>query len=136
MGQPGNQPSFAITLSIEGKMGAAKLVSWIKSARSLRTQFFDAELFADPAWDILLDLYGLELRQVRVKTSCVGLESGIPPPTRLRWLKASEHRGLIRRQSDPTDNRIVFISLSPAAIGIMDALFEAILAQRPDLQPP
>lgn len=116
-------------------MRAAKLVSWIKNARSLRAQFFDAELFADPAWDILLDLYELELRQVRVKTSCVGLESGIPPPTRLRWLKALEARGLIRRQSDPTDNRIVFISLSPAASGFMDALFEAMLAQRPELQP-
>src|SRR3990170_2463004 len=39
--------------------------------RRNRDRFFDAELFADPAWDILLELYGAELGQHRLSVSSV-----------------------------------------------------------------
>ena len=38
-------------------------------ARRLRGRFFAEDLFADPAWDMLLDLLQAELAQLRVPVS-------------------------------------------------------------------
>jgi len=134
VGEQGDQACFKPAPLIEQRMRVAKLVSWLRNARSLRTRVFDAELFGEPAWDILLDLYDAELRQVRTKISSVCIESHIPRTTSLRWLKAMENRGLVQRRDDPNDARRIFVSLTPSAIGVMDALFEAMAAQLPDLQ--
>jgi DNA-binding MarR family transcriptional regulator len=134
MGQLGNRDHFTIGLPIEGRMRAAKVVSWLRNARNLRTRVFNAELFGEPAWDVLLDLYDADLRQVRLKASSVCLGSRVPPTTSHRWLKALENRGLVERRDDPNDARRVFVSLTPHAISTMDALFEALAAQLPDLQ--
>jgi hypothetical protein len=50
-------------------------------ARRLRNQFFADELFADPAWDMLLDLFaaGLEKRRVSVSSLCIA--AAVPPTT-------------------------------------------------------
>ena len=40
-----------------------KAVRAIIKQRRNRDRFFDAQLFADPAWDILLELYAAELGQ-------------------------------------------------------------------------
>lgn len=133
MGQPGKQGDFTAGLLVGQKMRIATLVSWIRSSRSLRGQFFDEELFGEPAWDILLDLYDAELKQIRVKVTGVSVGSRLPATTALRWLKALETRGFIGRCADPTDGRRVFISLTPFAIGVMDVLFEKILEQLPEL---
>jgi len=110
------------------------LLSSMRRARALRLQFFDPALFGEPAWDILLDLYGSHLSQVRIKISSVCAESGVAATTTLRWLKRMERRGLIERCPDPNDARRTFISLSPSAIAAMDALFETILARLRDDQ--
>jgi len=49
-------------------------------ARRLRDRFFDSDLFADPAWDMLLDLLQAEIVQLRVPVSRVC--SRIPSLTR------------------------------------------------------
>src|SRR5437762_5630979 len=53
--------------------------------RRKRNDFFDATLFADPAWDILLELYAAELGQRRLSVSSLGLCAAIPATTALRW---------------------------------------------------
>ena len=136
MGRVDHQARFTIGLPTEGRSRAARLLSWLRHARSLRTHVFDADLFGEPAWDILLDLYHSNLTQARIQVSSVWVESRIPPTTTLRWLKVMEGRGLVQRYSDPHDARRTYVSLTPHAIGIMDALFEAMAAQLPDLQSP
>jgi hypothetical protein len=43
-----------------------QFVRRIISARASRRQFFSADLFADPAWDIMLELYALQCEQRRI----------------------------------------------------------------------
>jgi hypothetical protein len=64
----------------------AKSVREIIKKRRLRERFFGAELFADPAWDILLDLKaaGLEGQNVSVSSLCIA--AAVPPTTALRWV--------------------------------------------------
>ena len=84
-------------------------------ARRLRARFFDEELFADPAWDMLLDLLQAEIAQHRVPVSSLCIAAAVPATTALRWIKTMTDNGLFNRRADPHDGRRVFIELSPAA---------------------
>src|SRR4051812_23053389 len=52
-----------------GASHTAERVRTILRARRLRDRFFEAQLFADPAWDILLELYAAELGRYRTSVS-------------------------------------------------------------------
>ena len=101
---------------------------WVRSiirGRRLRDQFFHAELFADPAWDMLLDLMAsrLERRQVAVSSLCIA--AAVPPTTALRWIKTLTDEGLFLRVADPQDGRRIFIELSEEAARGMTAYLSA-----------
>lgn len=92
-------------------------------ARRLRERFFDPELFADPAWDMMLDLFEAELSQRRVAVSSLCIASAVPSTTALRWLKALSKQGIFVRRSDPFDGRRVYVELSPQASVAMRQYF-------------
>jgi DNA-binding MarR family transcriptional regulator len=81
-------------------------------ARRLRTRFFSEDLFADPAWDMLLDLLQAEIAQLRVPVSSLCIAAAVPATTALRWLKSMTERGIFVRRADPHDGRRVFVELS------------------------
>ena len=91
------------------------MVREIIKLRRLRDSYFVNDLFADPAWDILLDLMAsrLERRQVSVSSLCIA--AAVPPTTALRWITAMTESGMLVRQNDPNDARRVFIGLSSDA---------------------
>ncbi len=84
-------------------------------ARRMRDQYFRAELFADPAFDMLLDLYAARLEGSRVAVSSLCIAAAVPATTALRWIKALTDKGLFVRQADPQDGRRVYIALSDEA---------------------
>ena len=94
--------------------------------RQARARFFDAELFADPAWDILLDLAAArsERRQVCVTSLCIA--AGVPATTALRWISQMVDSGLLMRIPDPHDRRRAHIALSDATADAMANYFCAI----------
>jgi DNA-binding MarR family transcriptional regulator len=92
-------------------------------ARRLRARYFDEELFADPAWDMLLDLLQAEIAQHRVPVSSLCIAAAVPATTALRWIKTMTDAGLFRRRADPHDGRRVFIELSREASEAMRRYF-------------
>jgi hypothetical protein len=81
-------------------------------ARRMRAQFFDGALFADPAWDMLLDLFAADLERRRVSVSSLCIAAAVPPTTALRWIGTLHDAGLFERQPDPADRRRAYIALS------------------------
>lgn len=81
-------------------------------ARRLRGDFMPGDLFADPAWDMLLDLLAAHLDQGRVSVSSLCIAAAVPPTTALRHIRTLTDRGLVERQADPHDGRRVFIALT------------------------
>ena len=81
-------------------------------ARRRRDAFFNPSLFADPAWDILLDLFvaAEEGRTVSVSSLCIG--AAVPVTTGLRWIKGLENEGVLERTPDPGDGRRFFLRLN------------------------
>jgi DNA-binding MarR family transcriptional regulator len=85
-------------------------------ARRLRDHFFSAGLFADPAWDMLLELYAARLERQAVTVSGLCIASSVPSTTALRWVKSLCARGLLVRKADEQDSRKVIIELSDQAV--------------------
>lgn len=88
--------------------------------RRRRSRYFDADLFGEPSWDILLDLYiaACEDRRVPTTSACIGAH--VPPTTALRWLRLLEARGLVEREHDGRDGRRTFVGLSARGIEAME----------------
>ncbi|MFL6735034.1 MAG: winged helix DNA-binding protein [Sphingomicrobium sp.] len=93
----------------------ADVIRSVIRARRLRSRFFAEDLFADPAWDMLLDLLQAEIAQLRVPVSSLCIAAAVPATTALRWLKTMTEQGLFLRRADPHDGRRVFVELAPAA---------------------
>jgi DNA-binding MarR family transcriptional regulator len=88
--------------------------------RRRRDKYFDSDLFGEPSWDILLDLYiaSRESRRVPTTSACIGAH--VPPTTALRWLRILEARGMVERESDGRDGRRTFVALSARGIAAME----------------
>jgi len=92
---------------------SAETVRSVIRARRLRARYFPEDLFADPAWDMLLDLLQAEISQLRVPVSSLCIAAAVPATTALRWLKTLIQEGLFVRRADPHDGRRIFVELSP-----------------------
>lgn len=100
-----------------------RLVRQIIRQRQLRARFFDGELFADPAWDMLLDLTAARAEHQRVSVTSLCIASGVPPTTALRWIGQMTEAGLLQRIEDQTDRRRAFITLTDRAADVMARYF-------------
>jgi DNA-binding MarR family transcriptional regulator len=90
----------------------AKWIRQVMRARASRESFFGSQLFADPAWDMLLELYWSEIAQRRISVSKLSNASGSPLTTALRWISALQKNGFVARMNDPLDGRRVFVRLT------------------------
>lgn len=83
----------------------ANVASMLYQARRKRDSYMPAELFADPAWDMLLDLFaaGAHARQITVSSLCIA--SSVPATTALRWIATLEEAQLVERIPIEHDRR-------------------------------
>ena len=92
-------------------------------ARRMREEIFGDSMFADPAWDMLLELYASEICQASLTVSALCAGSAVPATTALRWIKALEGYGYIERRNDHLDRRRVHVSLTTKARELMETFF-------------
>lgn len=87
---------------------------YYRKRRSRERLFGRSDLFADPAWDILIDLFIAyeEGQGISISSACIA--SAVPTTTALRWLKLLEEDGHISRNNDPSDARRINLYLSEA----------------------
>jgi DNA-binding MarR family transcriptional regulator len=88
-----------------------KQVANILRFRRKRNKLFGGDLFGEPAWDILLELYLAERNGRRLSVSGACYVSGVPLTTALRWISRLEADGWIRRVDDPLDKRRSWVVL-------------------------
>ncbi|HEX6374968.1 MAG TPA: MarR family winged helix-turn-helix transcriptional regulator [Allosphingosinicella sp.] len=112
----------------DGEKLDAGFIRSIIRARRLRDHFFTSDMFADPAWDMLLDLMAARVERQRVAVSSLCIAAAVPPTTALRWIKTLCDQGLFVRVADPEDGRRVFIELSAETAAMMEAYLKS--AQR------
>src|SRR3546814_13025020 len=64
--------------------GRAKLVRRLIRKRRQREQHFPSDLFADPAWDMMLDLYAAHYERREISVSSLCIPAAVPATTALR----------------------------------------------------
>jgi hypothetical protein len=97
----------------------ARLVRRILKLRRDRERYFPAEIFADPAWDLLLDLTAARLEGKRVPVSSLCIAAAVPTTTALRWIRSLTEAGLFDRYTDPTDARRSHVEIAESAAAAM-----------------
>ena len=108
----------------------------MQALRRRRDSLFGRDLFGEPAWDILLDLYVAEQSGRPLALSTVGSLAGVPQTTAFRWMTQLLERGHIVRQADPNDARRGLIRLSDTGRALLDEVLGAALRDVNGERPP
>ena len=88
-----------------------------------RMAIVGAELFGDPAWNIMLDLFVRETdgKETTVTSACIGADA--PSTTALRHLAHLVERQLVHRTTCSVDHRKVYVRLTDDGRARMLKLF-------------
>ncbi len=85
---------------------------YIYEMRRIRSKHFDQDLFGEPGWDILLDLFIAFANRERISTTSCCIASAAPASTALRWIGELVETGLVKREPSLTDRRSSYVSLT------------------------
>lgn len=107
-----------------GRQELARLILW---GRGLLESEVATDLFADPAFNILLTLYVSRSEARDISTSAACTASGVPTTTALRWINALARRGMIHKRSLASDRRFTYLELSDTTCTALDRFFDLIL---------
>jgi DNA-binding MarR family transcriptional regulator len=100
-----------------GVPSSGQLVALAKQeirARRKRQELFPNIQVADPAWDLLLELFIHQAEARRISVTGLGLGANVPGATVLRWLAMFHEAGLIVREPDAADRRRIWVYLTEA----------------------
>jgi hypothetical protein len=86
-----------------------------KSRRNRELIFGHNDLFGEPAWDMIIDLFIASEEGKRVSVSSLCIASAGPMSTALRWITILENEGIVFRVADKNDARRVHLYLSDDA---------------------
>jgi DNA-binding MarR family transcriptional regulator len=105
-----------------GRQHVLAIAETVVAFRQRRQDFFAADLFGEPAWDILLDLFVAALKgeERLVKQLCIAAQ--LPSTTALRYISRLEDGGIVRRIADKVDRRRIYIALTRKGFEAMQEL--------------
>ena len=123
-----------LDLASEGEIASTEKDAILKAAqeayitRRLRDEIFGGRLFADPSWDILLDLFiaSHEGENVSVSSACIA--ASVPSTTALRHIAHLVDIGLVLRRPHPRDSRSTYLELSKEGAAKMNAFFKELIS--------
>ena len=109
------QPSPPATTNALIAIAVKKAADLIEIAKRRSRYMSAANLFADPAWFIMLDLFVRQHSGLQTTVSSACHASFSPVTTALRYLAMLTERNMIERAYDPVDKRRVFVKLTQEA---------------------
>ena len=89
-----------------------QLARRISNFRRKRDTLFGQLIFAEPEWDILLDLFAQSGFGRRVSMSSLCIAAAVPTTTAVRCINAMVDQGVLTKSPDATDARRVLIDLT------------------------
>jgi DNA-binding MarR family transcriptional regulator len=110
------------------RLAAAAQVEY--AARRRRDRLFNAHIFAEPAWDMLLDLYIQRHRARPVSVQSLCIAAAVPQTTALRWIGKLDARGLVDRRPCAHDMRVIHVTLSEIGLELMERYLQGQLGKR------
>ncbi len=90
------------------------------ASRRSRDRCFAANIFAEPAWDMLLDLYVQHHRGRPVSIHSLCIAAAVPATTALRWIGKLDDCGLVARERSARDHRVIHVALTDHGLAAME----------------
>lgn len=125
------KPKDRIWKDLNREIVLAKVVETYK-ARRRRKRYMAADLFGEPGWDLLLDLFAARLQNRSISVSSACIAADVPSTTGLRWLGVLEQSGLIERIENDADQRVTWVKLTDSASQTMFEFFEELVGSSSD----
>lgn len=109
-----------------------KLIRRTIAFRNRRNEYLGSELFADPAWDIILELTLAKLQGEPVPVSSACAAAAVPFTTAYRYIGNLVDHRMVRRWKDPLDQRRVLLELENDTHSLMaDIMLSSDIFTRP-----
>lgn len=108
-----------------------QLAKFLYGLRRSRGSFFPADLFAEPGWDLLLDLYIARREGGIVTTTAASVAACVPYSTGYKWIEKMADQGILYLSRSPSDKRLTLVALTDAAVQQMDDLLSHAASQLP-----
>lgn len=105
--------------------GGVAPVELVANLRARRNALFGADLFGEPGWDMLLELYRAKIESRRLSIKSLAIASGAPATTAGRYITMLIDGGLAERTDDPGDGRRALIAITRKGFTKMDELLMA-----------
>ena len=80
--------------------------------RKRREELLGANLFGEPAWDILLDLFVQRIEGRKTSSTSASIASRAPTTTALRYIAILVNEGLVTKRVGERDLRVQYVELS------------------------
>ena len=103
----------------EGGRSPVEIARRLFWERRLRDTLFADVQFAEPAWDLLLELYVARAEKTEMPTTRACVAASVPATTALRWIVQLEERGLLCRRRSQRDERLSLVELTDQAFATM-----------------
>ena len=94
--------------------------------RRRRAEFLPPSLLAEPAWDMLLELFQQYAGGAKVSTKSLCGASACPATTALRYIGELEATGLVKRTAGISDKRVMFVELTDKGVLAMGSYLEEV----------
>lgn len=98
-----------------GSRQSAAVASAILKDRRRRSRIFNAGMFGEPAWEILLTLFVNDSSGLRLTVGGLSKSTERAHTTTLRWLGYLRDQKLVFREENPGDARTEFVRLTDEA---------------------
>lgn len=99
------------------------------ASRRKREKLMPFDIFAEPGWDMLLDLYVQRFRKRPVSVNSLCIAAIVPQTTALRWIDKLRQLGLIKRERSTGDNRVVHVTLTAEGADHMEEYLRELVRQ-------
>lgn len=100
----------------------------LRQVRDLRVRYLPDELFSDPCWEMLLDVYRSHLASTPVAVAELVMGSGAPTATANRRIEEMEEHGLLERLRESPDSQKSYVTLTEIGLLALDSFFDAYLS--------
>lgn len=90
---------YRLPLSVEKRAERLKFAIWLRWSGSIRPGV-EVKLYADPAWDLLLELYIAQHQDTQTGLPELASRTDLPLSTATRWIRVLETRGWVHMPHD------------------------------------
>lgn len=98
------------------------LAAMLIRLRQERAKHYPELKFADPAWDIMLDIFVAAARGKQLSVGDLAVGSDLPTSTALRWSDYLVKQGVVDNVDDPNDKRRKLVSMNCTQLYRISAL--------------